>query len=130
MNGSRDDRARRSAELLAKIQGWFYLAAGAWPLVSGMSFQQVTGFKVDFWLAQTVGVLLVVSGLVMILAGRAKRVTREIGLLAALQAAGLLIVDVYCVTQPNTTRAYLLDALAEAALVILWIRVWRTHRAK
>lgn len=98
--------AQRRACILARIQGGFYLVTGLWPLVSGGTFQRVTGFKADFWLAQTVGLLLAVSGTVLLAAARARRVTREIGLLGALQAAVLAGVDLYGVYQPRTTRVY------------------------
>lgn len=111
-----------SGRSLARIQGWFYLITGAWPLVSGDSFQAVTGFKADFWLAQTVGLLLAVSGAVLLMAARHGRITPEIRWLAAGEAVVLGLVDLYCVHQPRTTRVYWLDAIVEAALVIGWIR--------
>jgi YVTN family beta-propeller protein len=114
---------------LARIQGWFYVLTGLWPLVLGYSFQLITGFKADFWLAQTVGVLLAVTGTVMIAAARAGRVTPEIGWLAAGQAAALAVVDVYCVSQPRTTLAYWLDAPVELAFVLAWVVVWRQRTA-
>ena len=61
---------------IARVQGWFYLLSGIWPLVSGGTFQAVTGYKTDFWLAQTVGLLLAASGVVLILAANASRITR------------------------------------------------------
>jgi len=120
--------AQRRACVLARIQGWLYLITGLWPLVSGGTFQRVTGFKADFWLAQTVGLLLAVSGIVLLAAARARRVTREIGLLGALQAAALAGVDLYCVYQPRTTRVYWLDALIEVVLVGAWLRLWLLQR--
>jgi hypothetical protein len=110
----------RALAWIARAQGWFYFATGIWPLISGDSFQVVTGWKADFWLAQTVGLLLAITGLVLVLAARAGRLTREIILLGALQAAALLAVDLYCVFQPRTTWSYLLDAVAELMIVIAW----------
>ncbi len=118
----------RGASVLSQVQGWFYLVTGIWPLLAGTSFQRVTGFKVDFWLAQTVGVLLAISGLILILAGRRGRVTPEIKLMALLQAGSLAVADVYCIQKPNTTPVYLVDALAEIGLVIAWLFVWRSER--
>jgi hypothetical protein len=71
-----------------------------------MSFQAVTGFKADFWLVQTVGLLLVVSGAVMLRAASTGRITPEIGWLGAGQALELGIMDIYAVTQPRTTPVY------------------------
>ena len=124
-----DDTARpdfrggrsRALGLLAQAQGVFYFLSGAWPLVHPDSFQLVTGPKLELWLVQTVGVLLIVSGAVLFLAGRARRVTREIVFLGAGQAGALAGVDLWCVLEPRTTRAYWLDALAELALVAAWL---------
>lgn len=110
----------RAATFIAKAQGGYYMVTGVWPLVSGGSFQAVTGFKEDFWLAQTVGVLLAISGAVLILSARARRLTTEIKLMGTLQASALMVVDVYCVFQPRTTWSYLLDAVVELGIVIAW----------
>ena len=115
------DGRSRALGLLARAQGVFYFLSGAWPLVHPGSFQLVTGPKLELWLAQTVGVLLVVSGAALLLAGRARRVTREIAFLGAGQAAALASVDLWCVLEPRTTRAYWLDAVAELALVAAWL---------
>lgn len=85
------------------------------------SFSALTGPKIDLWLAQAVGVLLVVCGATLLLAGRAGRVTREIVFLGATQATALTTIDLWCVFEPRTTRAYWLDAAVEFALVVAWI---------
>lgn len=119
----------RLADRLARFQGWFYLTTGLWPLGSPGTFQRVTGTKLDFWLAQTVGLLLAAFGAVLLLAARGGRLTKELALLGALQAAVLAGVDLYCVAQPRTTPAYLLDGVLEAGLVAGWLLVWRRGRA-
>ncbi len=119
----------RLAGRLARLQGGYYAVTGIWPLLSPGTFQGVTGVKLDFWLAQTVGLLLAVSGAVLLLAARGGRVTKELGLLGALQAAVLAGVDVSCVTQPRTTPAYLLDAIVEAGIVAGWLLVRQRGRA-
>ena len=113
---------------LAQLQGWFYVLTGLWPVFHGYSFQLITGFKADFWLAQTVGLLLAASGTVLVLAAGARRLTRELALLGGLQALALAGVDFYCVRLPNTTPVYLVDAVAELALVTGWVRAWRIAR--
>ncbi len=108
------------AGIIAQIQGAYYLASGAWPIISPSIFQRVTGPKLEYWLVETVGLLLVVSGAALLLAGRANRVTREIALLGAGTALVLGVVDIYCVSEPRTTRAYWLDAILEVSLVTTW----------
>lgn len=112
--------SERALALTAKTQGVYYLVTGAWPALDSLTFQFVTGVKNDYWLAETVGLLLVVAGAVLLLAGCARRVTREIALLGAGLAATLGSVDIWCVYQPLATRAYWLDALMEGCLLAAW----------
>jgi hypothetical protein len=142
---SQDDRARRHAAgdssflsntpvrpgesfwllvFLARLQGGFYLVTGIWPLLAPQSFQFVTGGKLDFWLAQTVGALIAITGIVLILAARRAAISAEIALLAALQAVALGIIDLYCVSLPRTTAVYLLDAGVEFAFAAVWAWGW------
>ena len=112
--------ASPGSRLLARVHGIFYGVTGIWPLVEDDSFQIVTGYKVDFWLAQIVGLLVAVIGLVLYLGGRSGRITREIALLGALSAGALFVADLYAPFQPHATRAYFLDAVMELALVVAW----------
>lgn len=116
------------ARTLAQIQGWFYLISGVWPIVSPGSFQAVTGAKQDFWLAQTVGIQLAIVGAALVSAARHRRLSRELAFIALGTAAALGIMDVYCVREPRTTPAYLLDAVAEAGLVVAWVLALRAER--
>jgi hypothetical protein len=106
---------------LALGQGIYYFATGVWPLVSIRSFEAVTGPKTDRWLVKTVGVLVSVIGLVLVLAGRRRRVTPEATLLAAGSAAGLAAIDTIYATRGRISKIYLLDAVAEVALIAAWV---------
>ena len=112
--------------IVGRIQGYFYIVTGAWSLIGPRSFQIVTGFKADFWIAQTVGAILALIGLVILLAVRARRITREIVVLGAGCALILGIADVLCVFAPRTTHAYWLDAVAEIAFAIAWLGSYGT----
>ena len=115
---------------LCAIQGVFYVVSGIWPLLSPRTFQIVTGFKADFWLAQTVGAMLALSGVVLFLAARAGRITSEIALLGGGLAAVLCVVDIGCVAAPRTTPAYWVDAVVECGLVVAWVIAWRRSGRK
>lgn len=116
------------ADLLAVGQGEYYLLTGIWPLLSIRSFEWVTGPKRDRWLVKTVGVLIAVIGGVTALAGKRKRVTPEIALLAGGSAAGLAAIDTVYVRRGRIRPIYLLDAVAEAGLIIAWVRAWQADR--
>jgi hypothetical protein len=107
---------------VARAQGLYFLATGIWPLVSRRSFERVTGPKADFWLAQTVGVLVATIGGALLLAERRNRITREVELLAAASAGGLGVVDVVFSLRGRISKIYLLDAAVEAAFVAGWLR--------
>jgi hypothetical protein len=112
-----DGGARRP---LALTQGAYYLATGMWPLLSMRSFEAVTGPKRDRWLVKTVGVLVGVIGAVLLRASRRGRIDRDLSFLAAASAAGLTAIDTVYASTGRISRIYLLDALAETALVAAW----------
>jgi hypothetical protein len=106
-------------------QGAFYVLTGIWPIVHIESFIWVTGPKYDIWLVKTVGVLIIAVGGSLLLAARNHRITPEIMLLAVGCALGLTIIDVYYVSIGRIWKVYLLDAVAESMLIILWLIGWR-----
>ena len=58
----------RLVTFTALAQGLYYAFTGVWPLISMSSFLAVTGPKTDLWLVNTVGILVLCSGLVIFLA--------------------------------------------------------------
>jgi hypothetical protein len=110
---------------LAGLQAIYFVVTGVWPIVHLPSFLAVTGPKVDLWLVKTVGVLVVVVGLTIGLAASRHRVTPEIALLAIGSAAALGAVDVIYVAKRVIAKIYLLDAAAEAVLILLWLVLYR-----
>src|SRR2546421_8711593 len=102
---------------LAVAQAVYYALTGLWPLVSIRSFMAVTGPKTDLWLVRTVGVLVLVIGAALFLAGWRHHVSAEVILLATASAAGLAAIDVIYVARKVIARIYLVDAAAEAVLV-------------
>ena len=107
-------------EAMALAQGAFYTASGVWPIVDLESFETVTGPKPEGWLVKTVGGLLGVTGAALTLAGLRKRVTPEMALVAAGSAAVLATIDVVYVSRRRISPVYLLDAVAEGALIAGW----------
>ena len=110
---------------VALIQALFYVVTGIWPWLSMRTFLQVTGPKQDLWLVKTVGVLIIVIGLVLGAAGLRRRVTPEIGLLAVGSAGALAGADLLFVSQRRIPPVYLLDTVAELGLVASWVLSWR-----
>ena len=55
---------------VAVMQGLYFLATGAWPLVSMDTFLRVTGPKTDLWLVNAVGLLVCVAGFALLVAAR------------------------------------------------------------
>jgi glucose uptake protein GlcU len=115
-----EDGNRRST--VAVLQGGYFVATGLWPLVSRRTFERVTGPKADFWLAQTVGVLVTGIGGVLLLGEKRGRLTPEIELLGAASAAALGLVDLVFALRGRISKVYLVDAAAEVALVAGWAR--------
>jgi hypothetical protein len=110
---------------LALAQGAYFLATGIWPLVDMRSFLRVTGYKRDLWLVRTVGALIAVTGVTMLSAAQRDRVTGEIAFLAAGTAGALGAVDTIYGSRGRIPPVYLLDAVAEAGIVALWLGLSR-----
>jgi hypothetical protein len=109
------------AERLSLGQGVFYLATGAWPILSMRTFERVTGPKTDKWLVKTAGVVIAAVGGALALAGARRRVSPEIELLAVASAAGLTAIDVVYVAKRRISPVYLLDAATELAIIGGWL---------
>jgi hypothetical protein len=105
----------------AMIQSVYYILTGLWALLHIGSFMWVTGPKTDIWLVKTVGVLVLVIGGALLIAGLRKRYTLEVFVLAIGVALGLTVIDIYFVIDGRISPVYLLDAVMELALVGMWI---------
>ncbi|SFH16142.1 hypothetical protein [Pontibacter chinhatensis] len=114
---------RPGPSLVAMLQGGYWLITGIWPFIHLKSFVWVTGPKQDYWLLYTVSVLITVIGGTLLAAGLRKRVTQEIKGLGIAAAAGLIGIDVYYALTDVIRNIYLLDAVAEAVLIVLWFWV-------
>jgi hypothetical protein len=101
-------------------QAVYYVVTGTWGLVHIRSFEWVTGPKQDRWLVKTVSVLVVVIGGVIGKAGASSRITPETVTLATGTAAGLTAIDVVYVARRRISPVYLLDAVANIALITGW----------
>ena len=115
---------------VAAVQGAYYVVTGVWPIVHVRSFMAVTGPKTDVWLVKAVGALVAVVGAAVGLAAWRHAVTPEVALLAVGSAAALGFVDVYYPLRGVIPRVYLLDALAEGALIAAWAVAWGLGRRR
>ncbi|HYZ15986.1 MAG TPA: hypothetical protein VE591_06275 [Candidatus Acidoferrum sp.] len=110
----------RRRALLA--MAWYYIATGAWPLLSMESFEAITGPKRDHWLVNTVGALAVANGLTLLTGAQTKRIPRETIVLAVASACAFTTIDVVYVMRRCISPIYLADAGLELALVGVILR--------
>lgn len=103
-----------------RVQALYFVVTGIWPCLEIRSFQKVSGPKTDIWLVKTVGVLVSVIGGVIGVAGMRQRITPEIVGLAVGSSVGLAAIDVVYSSRGRISRVYLLDALAQALLIVAW----------
>jgi len=108
---------------LGLIHAAYFVLTGVWPLVHMPSFLAVTGPKTDLWLVRTVGALVTVIGLAIGAAATRGTDTATLATLAIGSAAALAAVDVVYVARGTIARVYLVDAAAEAILIIAWTAV-------
>lgn len=107
---------------LARLQGLFNIANGAWPLLHMESFEAIFGPKTDRWLVRTVAGLLLGNGIVQFAAAEDEAGVRHARRVGLATAATLLAVDLRYAPTGRISRMYLLDAAAEAAWIALWVR--------
>ena len=113
---------------VAWIQGAFYTVTGIWPLIEIDSFMWVTGPKVDLWLVRTVGLLVAVTGILLLRAATRKRISQDLVWIAVGQALSLTAIDVLYVSVGRISPIYLLDAAGELVLVAWWFVSGRVTR--
>jgi hypothetical protein len=114
---------------LALLQGGFDVVTGLWPILHLRSFEAVTGPKLEGWLVKTVGALGTVIGGTLLFAGARRRVGPEVRLLGAGTAAAFTAVDVIYTAKRRISPVYLLDAVAETAILAGWAGVQARSRA-
>jgi hypothetical protein len=114
---------RREADTraLAVAQAIYYGATGIWPLLDIKSFERITGPKADRWLVKTVGALVTAIGASLAQA-REDPTRPETVILATGSAVALGTIDVVYVAKRRISPVYLLDALAQAVLLVAWVR--------
>jgi 4-amino-4-deoxy-L-arabinose transferase-like glycosyltransferase len=95
------------------FQSIYYIVTGASPLISMRFFEWVTGPKVDDWLVRMVGLLAVSIGITLLVAVRAKEITRAILILAITSALSFAAIDIFYSLTGRISMIYLLDAPLE-----------------
>ena len=103
-----------------RIQGIYYLLSGIWPLLSIRTFQAVTGPKTDLWLVQTVGLLLMINGLILMIASYGHKIDWSIFTIGVCTALALVGIEVLYVFNGTLSVVYLLDAAVEILFIIAW----------
>jgi hypothetical protein len=95
----------------------YYVATGLAPFVSRRAFESVTGPKREWWLVQTVGLLVTVVGGALLSGAARRESSPELIGIAAGSAASLAAVDVVYVARGRIAPTYLADAAVQLALL-------------
>ncbi len=132
---NRQKESYNPLKFLSAFQGFYYIITGLWPIVHMPSFLAVTGLKIDLWLVETVAVLVLVIGIGLLIAARRSQISFPLSIIAAGSAFGLSCIDVIYVWQGEISVVYLLDAILEIILLVMWItyifksRLWDRQSA-
>ncbi len=110
---------------VAAVQAAYYAASGALPLLSRRAFEALTGRKREWWLVQTIALLLLVVSAVLASAARRERVTGEVACLGAGTAGAFAAIDVVHAGRGRIAPVYLVDALLQLGLIGGWLRTMR-----
>lgn len=103
-------------------QGIYYIITGLWPIIHIKSFEKLTGPKTDKWLVNTVGLILINSGVLFL--HESRNSDESIVLLAILNAISLTLIDLVYVIKKIIRRIYLLDAGIEIIYIFLYLSYW------
>ncbi len=116
--------ARKIYHLLLGMQGGYTLLTALWGIIDIDSFMAVTGPKTDVWLVKTVSVVLVAVAVCLISHLYVESHPLPAILLGLSCSLGLGFIDVYYHVKGTISWVYILDAVAEALFVIIWIYVF------
>ena len=120
---------RKLALLTCWVQGAYFVLFGLWPVFHMESFQAVTGQKTDHlvtgresdhWLVNTVALLIVAIGLVLIVAAWRRQHSTEIVLWGISSAVVLAGIDVVYTFRQTISPIYLADAAVEVLIIAGW----------
>ena len=112
------DRLRR----MALAHGVYNVLSGAWPLLHMRSFEAAMGPKEDTWLVRTVAGLLVSNGAVQLQCARHPEHLAAARLIGIGTAATLAAIDLVYVPRGRIRVTYAVDAAAEIAWIVAWLR--------
>src|SRR4051794_19935013 len=98
-------------------QGAYYAATGLLPFASRRAFEAVTGPKREWWLVQTVGLLVTVVGGALVSGAVRRPPSPELLAGAARSAASLPPIDVVYVARGGIAPSYLADAAVQLGLL-------------
>jgi hypothetical protein len=102
---------------LLRLQAAYYIASGAWPLLSRASFEAITGPKKEWWLVQMVALLAVTNGTAIAVGSCSKKADRETTTLSLLSALSFAVIDTIYVLKRRIPPVYLGDAALELSLI-------------
>jgi hypothetical protein len=111
-----------------RAQAAYFLVTGVWPLVDMRTFQAVTGPKLEHWLVKTVGATVGAIGVSLWTAARKPPVRDDTVVLGVSTSAVLGLIDVWYVARRRISPVYLVDALAQAAILAGWAAARRERR--
>src|SRR3954467_8139040 len=94
----------------------YFVGTGGAPFISRRAFEAVTGPKQEWWLVETVGLLVTAVGAGVATAAARDRVTPEITTIAVGCAGGLAAIDIVYVARGRISPAYLADAAAQVGV--------------
>jgi hypothetical protein len=106
--------------IVPAIQGSYYLATGLWPLFSRRSFEAVTGPKEDFWLVETLGLLIAAVGSALLMSSTRRRQSPEVVALGVGSAAALGGAGAVFALRGRISKIYLAEAGLEALIIVAW----------
>jgi hypothetical protein len=99
--------------MIAVVHGVYYLATGVAPFLSRRAFELITGRKHDWWLVQTVGLLVAPLGALLTAASLRGNLSNREKNLAITTAVSLGSIETVYALRRRISLVYLLDAVLQ-----------------
>jgi hypothetical protein len=111
------------------FQGFYYLIISVWPLIHIDSFLIITGYKQDVWLVKMVSVIILCISLTILYALSLKEKNIPVFFLSFISPVGFLFVELYYVNNNTIKEIYLVDALLELQIILVWlVKIFRDFK--
>ncbi len=103
------------------FQGTYYSIMGLWSILSIETFSAFTGYRGDFFLKHTAGLLFSVLGAMFLYFARKNQMLKPLGVFGLLIALGVMAVEVYYLPSIGNPLPFRIDFGLEGIVTVAYL---------